>query len=380
MLDEREERLKLAQQQQQMAAESRELKSVPDIKIDYIGAPCYRTVYCTCCRGFIGSGAALYQPAGKHQPPSPEAHYKLSFGPTSCECLLPILDAEYIDELQLDVAHPWSADVIVTHAFGKQEFPPVDLENHPILPVLDYNFTTEQTEALMKTLSTNKRAMFVTVKAYGVELDYKGEVTRRSLLGTGTMDLGAYLLSSAAQSAPHFQIAPASDDGEQAAAHYQMKVLIESATSKREPMARITLDFRADARAWNAAYAWRLRRIYYPESETVNICRDCFRMATTFKAQQEEITARWVRKHKELRDRTDGTQRNKGALGVGLDYVIFTACPLKGPNSAARSLATVNRLSENFLTHTKDQTLAVPAEFFSPEQIGGSKRWGPKIR
>ena len=376
MMDEKEERLKLAQQQQR-AAESRELKSVPDIKIDYIGAPCYRTVYCTCCRGFIGSGAPLYQPAGNHRPPIPEASYRLCFGPTSCECLLPMLDADYIDELQLDVAHPWSPDVIVTHAFGKQEFPPVDLENHPILPVLDYNFTTEQTETLMKTLSTNKRAMFVTVKAYAVELDYKGDITTRSLLGTGTIDLGVYLLNKATLSAPASD--EGAEDGEQAA-HYQMKVLIESATAKREPMARVTLDFRADARAWNAAYAWRLRRIYHPMHEMVNICRDCFRMAMTFKTQQEEITARWVKKHKQLRDRADETQRNKGALGIGLDYVIFTACPLKGPNSAARSLATVNRLSENFLTHTKDQTLAVPAEFFSPERIGGSKRWAPRIR
>ena len=375
-LDEKAERLKLAQQQQR-AAEARNLKIVPDVRIKYIGAPCYRTVYCVCCRGYIGSGAPLYQPVGNNPPPRPQPKYKLSFGPTSCECLLPMLDADYVDELLLDVAHPWSPDVIVTHTFGKQEFPPVDLENHHTLPVLDYQFTTEQTEMLMKALSTNKRAMHVTVRAYAAEVDYKGDVTSRTLLGTGTVDLGVYLLNKASQS--EVALGEGGDSSEESGVHYQMTVLVESNTASRDPMARVTLDFRADARAWNAAYAWRLRRIYHPENEEVNICRDCFRMAETFKKQQKEITDRWVRKHKELSERAEETQRNKGALGVGLDYVIFTACPSKGRHSAARSLAEADRLSDNFLSHVKDESLAVPAEFYSPEQLGGSKLWGPKL-
>ena len=158
-----------------------------------------------------------------------------------------------------------------------------------------------------------------------------------------------------------------------------MTVLVESNTASRDPMARVTLDFRADARAWNAAYAWRLRRIYHPEHEEVNICRDCFRMATSFSKQQKEITEKWVRKRKELKQRAEETQRNKGALGVGLDFVIFTACPSKGRHSAARSLAEADRLSNNFLSHIKDESLEIPAEFYSPELIGGSKRWGPKL-
>jgi glutaredoxin len=369
--------LKLAQQQQR-AAEARNLKIVPDIQIKYVGAPCYRTVYCICCRGFIGSGSPLYQPVGDNPPPKPQPKYKLSFGPTSCECLLPLLDADYVDELQLDVAHPWSPDVIVTHTFGKQEFPPVDLENHHTLPVLDYHFTTEQTEMLMKALSTNKRAMHVTVKAYAAEVDYKGEVTTRTLLGTGTVDLGVFLLNKASQSEAPLGKGDDSSSKE-SGVQYQMTVLVESNTASRDPMARVTLDFRGDARAWNVAYAWRLRRIYHPESEEVNICRDCFRMAETFNKQQKEITARWVKKHKELKERADETQRNKGALGVGLDYVIFTACPSNGRHSAARSLAEADRLSDNFLSHVKDESLAVPAEFYSPEQLGGSKLWGPKL-
>ena len=59
--------------------------------------------------------------------------------------------------------------------------------------------------------------------------------------------------------------------------------------------------------------------------------------------------------------------------------MIFTACPLKGPHLAARSLAEAHRLSEDFLLHVKDEDLAVAAEFYSPEHFGGSKRWAPKL-
>ena len=111
----------------------------------------------------------------------------------------------------------------------------------------------------MKALSTNKRAMHVIVKAFGVELDYKDEVTRRWELGEGTVDLGVYLLNKANQ--PETESDGRADSGKPGA-QYQIKVEVES--KKREPVARVALDLRADARAWNAAYAWRLRTIYYP--------------------------------------------------------------------------------------------------------------------
>jgi SAM-dependent methyltransferase len=356
--NEKRERLELAQQQQR-AASDRNLKAVPDATIEYIGAPCYRTVYCTTCRGFIGSGKPLYQPAGKDPPPKAEPAYTLSFGPTSCECLLPMLDDVEIDELQLDVIHPWSPDAIVTHTFGKQEFPPVDLENHHSPPVLELDFTAAQTENLMKALSTNKRAMHVTVKVYAAELDYKGDVTTRTLLGVGIVDLGAYLLDKATNKVTQPQGGEGEGEGEdeggvrseQVDRHHTFKVVVESTTASREPIAKVDIDFRADAVGWSAAYIRRLRTIYYPAHEQVNICRDCYRMATLFASQRAAIAKRWEQKHRQVHEVAAATEENKGSAGVSLDYVILVAGPLDGRFSAARCLDEASLLSDNFITH-----------------------------
>lgn len=388
--EEKEERLKLAQQHDR-AAEERNLKQIPDSTINYIHAPCYRTVYCTCCRAWVGSGERLFQPAGNSPPPNPRPSYQLALGPTTCECLLPMLDDSEVGELQLEVTHPWSSDALVTHVFAKQEFPPVDLGNHPVhpLPVKKYTLTTEQTEQLLEKLSTtNKRAMQITVKVYAVELDYHGNVNQdmeRSLLGSGTVDLGVYLLNTAAQS--EGGLSEGQSEGKQPDASYQLKLVIESATASRNPIARVALDFRADASAWSAAYVWRLRNIYYPAHETVYICKSCHQMAMSFQRERAEIIQRWVIKGKERENRAEETRQKQGRpiltqqgrRGVGLDFVILTACPLQGRVAAAKSLDRDERLSENFLMHIKDVPLEAEAEFYPLEQAGGSRRWAPML-
>ena len=330
------ERLELTQQQQR-AANERNLKMAPDCTIEYVGFACYRTVYCATCRVAVSSGKSMYQPVGANPTPNAEPSYALAFGPTSCECLLSILDDVDVDELQLDVSHPWGAegDLVVTHTFGKQEFPPVDLENHHTPPVYDFQFTQENTENLMKTLSSNRRAMHVTVKAYAAELDYKGDVTTRTLLGGGTVDLGELILKLDTQ-------------GEQPDS-YAFEVAVQATDASRGPVVKVVVEFRGEAQAWSAAFMRRLRTIYYPAHEEVNICRDCYRMATVFASQTAAIADRWKTKHAELEEMTADTEKNKGSQGVALDYVILVAGPLDGRFSAARAMDEANLLSANFM-------------------------------
>lgn len=351
MRQEKIERLELTQQQQR-AANERNLKVVPDCTIEYVGFACYRTVYCTACKVSISSGRSLYQPAERSDTePNAEADqqaqrrlqhsqtvgYGLAFGPTSCECLLTILNDADIDALQLDVSHPFGAegDMVVTHTFNKQNFPPVDLENHHTPPVHDFRFLQENTENMIKTLSSNKRAMHVTVKAYAAELDYKGEVTTRSVLGSGFVDLGLLILNL--------------DTRGERPDKYAFEVAVQGTDASQGPVAKVVVEFRGDAQAWCAAFMRRLRTIYFPGHEEVNICRDCYRMTTVFASQTAAIAARWKTKHAELEEITAKTEENKGSQGVALDHVILVAGQLDGRFSAARAMDDADLLSSNFM-------------------------------
>jgi len=350
---EKQEREALSQQHVRAAKHSRDwqkeqkkLKDMPDTTIEYIGAPCYRSVYCTSCQVYAGSGKEVFTPLRGTRPPVPQPSYTLVFGPSTLECLLPLVDDVEIDELQIDVTHPFGGtdapSTSVTHVFGKQEYPPVDLTLHHSPPLLDYAMTPTKAEQLFKARSTNKRAMQATLTLYAVELDYNHDVVGRTLIGKGSADLGDQLIKAAAPST-------ATEEPQV----FSFDVDVVSASATRGLLAKARLELRGEAAAWRAAYVHRMRRIYYPDSEKDWICRDCHRMCTTFAAQKKALADRWRTEHERLEAQFVADERGKGSAGVALDYTLLLAGPLGARFGAARALDDMQLLSEDFIGHFK---------------------------
>jgi hypothetical protein len=406
---EQQERPDLAKEQRRVC-KALGLAAVPDVTINWVGIPSYRSQYCSCCKAYSGGrGKLLFRPLGGGKVTTPRLAYTLEMGIAEVLCLDPILDDVEVDDIELEFSHPlWGVDEGGEHAGGATELEAMtreesetmareaqetatwrtgplpkgertmSLQNDPALrtrALRPVQLTTGQTEGLFRRLAKQGKQgkLLLHIKAFAVELDYKGAVVGRIYLGGAEFDLGSGMLrapqskpaspaatAAVPQSEPTESRTDSADPVEwrdrirakvlaakimRGASGFRFEIPLRPPAGSSTPVALATVVCRGEASEWQTVYSRRLRQAIKPDDAEPAICGSCHALQERLSSQRQILDRRWRAARARARAQAVADEEGQGASKLALDYVVLSCGAPSARAGAARALADAGLLA-----------------------------------